>query len=476
MTTPTTDKLTAEAFTESPAVVAAVDTITRELIEAQALITEARPPATGRAEDYAQYLDRLANVRGKGALYPYLGSGFGHGALVELADGSVKWDMINGIGVHGFGHGDAELVAAAVRAAMSDVVMQGNLQCNTDALAFAELLIDQASRTSELRHCFLTNSGTMANESALKICMQRKDGKAARVLAFADAFMGRSTTMVRIGDTPTGRVGLPMNALVDYMPFYDPEHGERSIQYAVYHLDQYFRRYPGQHACFVMELVQGEGGFNVAPREFFVALMEICRRHDVPVWIDEVQSFGRTESMFYFEQLDLGEYIDVVTVGKLSQVCACLYTEAMNPKPGLLSGTFIGSTVGLQVGRRALERLRDGGYYGREGRIAELQRAFREHAQAMVEKHPDWFSPVPHPSGLERVATGFFGGVGGMMRLTPFGGERQPIVDALFAMFEDGVIAFYCGHGPYHLRFLAPVGVHIFNIIEGALARAVAPA
>lgn len=456
---------------------AAIAQIVAELREAQSGLTAAAPPRDELAESYQQYLDRLAELKGKPALYPYVGSGLGNGPLVQLCDGSVKWDMINGIGVHMFGHSNPELTEAALKAALGDTVMQGNLQFNADSIAFADLLVGEAGKGSAIEHCFLSNSGAMANESALKICMQKRGGVAPRIIAFADCFMGRSTTLAQIGDSAAGRVGIPLNTQVDYMPFYDPEHGQRSIQYAVYHLQQYIDRYPGQHACFVMELVQGEGGFNVAPREFLEALMKVCRDNDIPVWIDEVQTFGRTEQMYYFQQLDLGEYVDVVTIGKMSQVCACLYTAEMNPKPGLLSGTFIGSTVGLNVGRRLLESLRDGGYYGPDGRIARLQQAFREHAQKLVDAHPDWFPDVPHYSGVKRQATGLYGGVGGMMRFTPFGGDKSKMLKALHTMFERGVIAFYCGHGPYHIRFLPPIGVMqpeqfgpVFEIVEASLA------
>ncbi len=220
-----------------------------------------------------------------------------------------------------------------------------------------------------------------------------------------------------------------------------------------------------------MELVQGEGGFNVAPREFLVALMERCREHDIAIWVDEIQTFGRTEQLYYFQQIDVGEYVDVVTIGKLSQVCACLYTEQYNPQPGLLSATFIGSTVALQVGRRMVERLLEGGYYGPDGRNARLQAAFRERMETFVAAHPEWFPPI---DGLAP-----FGGVGGMLRFTPFGGAKAPILAALKHMFAEGVIAFYCGRGPFHIRFLPPVGVvepehldEVLPIVEKALGRA----
>ena len=58
----------------------------------------------------------------------------------------MKWDMITGIGVHGFGHGDPELTAIAVEAASQDTVMQGNLQCNSEPIRFAETLRAAARR------------------------------------------------------------------------------------------------------------------------------------------------------------------------------------------------------------------------------------------------------------------------------------------------------------------------------------------
>ncbi len=101
--------------------------------------------------------------------------------------------------------------------------------------------------------------------------------------------------------------------------------------------------------------------------------------------------------------------------------------------------------------------------------------------QALVDKHPDWFPPVPHPLGLTRVAPGLYGGVGGMMRFTPFGGDKAHVVKLLHRMFDLGVIGFYCGHGPYHVRFLAPVGVvqpdelaGVFDVVELAMAEVAA--
>lgn len=466
----------------NPAVQAHIEGILKELRRAQAHLVAARPADPARSRAAAAFAERTAALRGRAPVLPYMGIGLGNGPLVELADGSVKWDMLNGIGVHMFGHGDARMVRAALEGALSDLCNQGNLTSNADSVAFGDLLVAEARRAgSRIAHAFITNSGCMANEAALKACMQKRGG-APRVIAFQDCFLGRSLTMTQIGDTAAYRQGLPLSTLVDYMPFYDAQMGPRSIDMAVYHLEQCIQRYPGQHACFVMELVQGEGGFNTAPREFFVALMEVCRANGVPVWDDEVQTFGRTESMFCFERLGLAEYVDVVTLGKLSQACACLMTPELNPKPGLLSGTFTAGSTAFSVGRAVLETLRDGGYYGDEGRIARLHRAFHEHALKLVTRHPQWFPPIELSLGRRAGGPGdpgaFVGGTGGMCRFTPYGGRKDPITRLMQVLFDEGVMTFYAGHGPYHIRMLPPIGVMepgqwepVFAIIERAMAK-----
>src|SRR6266550_3010920 len=87
----------------------------------------------------------FSESRGGALYYPYLGSGIGNGALVELADGSVKYDMISGIGVHYFGHSHPMLLDAGVDAALRDTVMQGNLQQNVESVALAKTFIDLAN-------------------------------------------------------------------------------------------------------------------------------------------------------------------------------------------------------------------------------------------------------------------------------------------------------------------------------------------
>jgi 4-aminobutyrate aminotransferase-like enzyme len=478
------------ALQASPAVAAAIAQLAEAVKAASSKITGERGPTSPEAKvEFEALMARAADVRGRALLYPYIGSGLGRGALVELVDGSVKWDMIGGIGVHFFGHSDPDIIAAGVRGALADTVNHGNLQANAEAFAFMETLSRLAQRGSRLKHVYCATSGCMANENAVKVCYQ-KHAPASRVLAFKDCFMGRSVTMSQIGDAAGNRVGIPLSTQVDYMPFYDPIAAERMgpgasgqkryIDMSVNHLLSYIERYPKQHACFIFELIQGEGGFNVGTRDFHKALMDVCKANSIAVWDDEIQTFGRTERMFAYELFDLGEYVDVFCVGKMTQVCATMFTPEYNPGPGLLSGTFISGSTQFRTGLRVLERLEQGAWYGPQGQFARHHALFGRQCDALIARHPEWFPRMSGKYGPVSLSDGpLWGGNGGMMRFTPFGGDKDKVMKATKMLYEEGVISFYCGHGPYHVRLLPPLPVfdeadwpRVFACIERGLARA----
>jgi 4-aminobutyrate aminotransferase-like enzyme len=489
----------------SPIVEQSIRAIVNEAKAKSAAITGTRPAQGDLKASYDQFMARAAEVRGKALLYPYVGSGLGNGALVELADGSVKWDMICGIGVHFFGHSDPETIEASLRGSLDDTLKQGNLQSSFEPYQLSETLLKEAKKKSRLRHAYTATGGAMANENALKVCFQKKyvdhlrslaaDANAKpeallsratptmRVLAFKDCFMGRSINMAQLGDNHAGREGLPNGLFVDYMPFWDAVAAERLggkrqfIDMAVARLEENIHRYPGGHACFIFELCQGEGGFNVGDRDYFKALMDVCRAHKIAIWDDEIQTFGRSpSSMFMYEHFDLGEYVDVFCVGKLTQACITMWTEEFNPKSGILSGTFTGEGVSFRIGQRVVERMRDGNLYGPGGLVQRHQDLFRKHAKALIDKHPEWFPACPEVGGGGEK---LIGGMGGMMRLTPFGGAKDKVTKACKTCFEEGVVLFYAGHGPFHLRMLPPVPVmkdqdwpRVFECLEKGLARA----
>lgn len=491
----------------TPEVRAAIDALVEQVRQRSSTLTGERHGDPARKASYDDLLARAAHVRGRPLFFPILSSGAGNGPLFELADGSVKWDMVCGIGVHFFGHADPDLIAQGLLGALDSTNKQGNLASTWDAYQFSEALLGEARKHSGLRHAYVATSGAMANENALKVCLHKRHARnlealakapeakleqlmaktsvSPRILAFKDCFMGRSIVMAGIGDNHAGREGLPVTLPVDYMPFYDPAAVERMgggavgkrrfIDMCLMHLEQYVHRYPGAHACFIFELIQGEGGFNVGDRDYFLALMDFCKAHDIAVWDDEIQSFGRTERMFAYEMFDLGDRVDVFCVGKMTQACATLWTEEYNPKTVILSGTFTGESVSFRMGTRVVERLRDSNFYGPSGTFAQHHQAFRQHAKVLIENHPEWF-PVTPSVGASREA--LVGGVGGMMRLTPFGGDKDRIIKATKAIFDEGVLMLSCGHGPYHLRMLPPLPVmkqeywpRIFACVERGLAK-----
>lgn len=432
------------------------------LAEQQKRLTGIRPPSADLKASCAQTLREFGEIRGGSLYYPYLGSGIGRGPLVELADGSVKYDMISGIGVHYLGHGHPSLVEASIDAALQDTVMQGNLQQNAEAVEVSRLLVELAGlHGADLKHCFLSTSGAMANENALKMVLNKRH-PANRILAFEHTFAGRTIALSQITDKPAYRAGLPTALAVDYVPFFNPDRAAESTQAAVAVLKSHLSRYSKQHAAMWFELVLGEGGYYAGGREFFIALAETCKAAGVPVCMDEVQTFGRTTEPFAFQHFGLDRFVDVATVGKLTQVCATLFSDEYKPPAGLISQTFTGSTSSLFAARSILGLLRRGDSFGPRGRIARLHERFVGRLKQIGARHPGW---VTGPFGL-----------GAMIAFTPLDGTEQTVKKFLQALFEAGVIAFVAGANPYRARFLMPVGAiadedidAVCAVVEGVL-------
>jgi len=336
-------------------------------------IKRAQQTIRGVKKSKSTLLKKIANdfneVRGRPLFYPAIYSGLGNGVLAELVDGSVKYDFITGIGTHFFGHSDLDLIDTAIQAASQNIVMHGNLQSGMATKYFLSKLLKMAG--SPLKHGWLSASGSFANDNALKIIRQKKS-PAYKIIAFKDCFHGRSIAMAELTDHAGYRKGLHYYGDVFYIPFYDAS-DEHSTQKSVSALKSLLAKHK-DIAGFIFELIQGEGGFKSAPREFFVALMDVCREADIAIWMDEVQTVGRTGELFAFQKLKLQKYVDVVTVGKMLQNCATLYRDTFNPGAGLLAGTFCGSTISLAVGKRVLERMEKEKFFGRNGKIMTLEK------------------------------------------------------------------------------------------------------
>lgn len=392
---------------------------------------------------YQQQLQRVAQLRGRPLFFPYIGSGLGRGAKVRTGDGRWLLDFAIGIGVHFFGHSHPDLVRTALTAAASDIVMQGNLQANAEYGALLDALLSHA--TPQLTHGWLSLPGAEANENALKL-IRYHHHPAHAVIAFRRCFHGRTTTMAEITDRPDYRKGQPQRERIFYLPFYDAEN-PNSSQETLAALREILEQNPGVVAAGIFELVQGESGFRTAPREFFVPLMETLKEHGAAVWIDEIQTFGRTGELFALQRLDLAEYVDVVTVGKLLQNSAMLFRKEYQPDPGLISGTFAGSTVGMAVGRCIVEKLVTERYLGPEGKIATLEQQVKD-GLARLQRDV--------PGSIKAVS-----GVGAMWAFEPATASHEGIKTLLQECYRNGLILYYAGvgEGPYRIRMFLPGGV-----------------
>lgn len=430
-----------------------LDTLVTQICQSNDDICAIRPSDPEKKSHYTAMLAEFEKLRGGKLWYPYLGSGRGKGALVELLDGSVKYDLISGIGVH-WAHGHPTLIRAALEASMRNTVMQGHLQQDILALTLSRLL----AQHSGFPHVFITTSGAMANENALKLAFHHT--RKTRILAFERCFMGRTVTLANVTDKAAYREGLPTTIHVDYLPFYDATHPGLAAQ----KLREYLHRYPDQHAVLCMEPIQGEGGYYPAPASFFSELIQLAKAAGVLILMDEIQTFGRTEQLLASQTLGISDQVDILTVGKLLQVCATLFRPTLAPKPGLLSQTFTGAGVALATGISILNQLTTEDYLGTSGKIMRISNAFRKRLAELASRYP---TALQGPFGYAS-----------MLAFTPGDGQMDTAKAQCQRLFDHGIIAFVAGGAPARIRFLLPMGgieEHDLTPIFDAIERAIKP-
>jgi len=419
-----------------------------------------RAPDPARALKSGEAIKKMGDLRGRPLLYPMMPTGRGSGPFIELMDGSVKMDLITGIGVSLFGYNHPALMLEAFRCAFRAPVMQGTLMPGREASRLSELLIKGArgelkgqehlveAAKAPIHQTWLSSCGTMANELSIKIVRQKK-APAYKFIAMKNCFAGRSSTMGELTDEPKYREGQPTFDQFKHIDYFDDTLGvDECVARSKKQIDEIVDKEPGVFAGFVFEPVPGEGGaFRQAPRDWWVPVIEHAKSRGLAIWMDEVQTFARTGELFAFQRLELGSYVDVVSVAKPLHAAAVLWTEAFTPKPGLVAGTFSTSGANLATGAKIIEMLTEEGFIGPEGRIQKLER-FIVH---------DW------AERRERIGAKYKLGrmniLGGMVAMELLDGKAETIKKLLDLMFAKGVIGFNAGKIPVCLRFLPPMGV-----------------
>ena len=452
--------LQSDAFRADPRIAQARQLIADALADHQSKLTEARAVNAAAADANQKLLDRFAQARGGATFWPYLSAGLGNGPYVELTDGSVKLDFIGGIGVHGAGHSHPAMVDAAIDAAIEDTVMQGNLQQHPLSLTMSEKMVKLACESgANLQHCLLSTSGAMANENALKIAMHHQSMQghvgADRIIAFDNAFAGRTLALAALTDRPKYRMGLPLTMNVDYLPFLDPDNPAKSQRWAVDELKRLLDRHPGRYAAFWAEPIAGEGGYYGGSHEFFRALCEPLREAGVPIIFDEVQSFSRTSRPFAFQHYGLDEFADIVTVGKITQVCVTLFGEKFKPQGPILSQTFTGSSSMISCGLKMMDLLEDTDCYGSSGQNMARHEYFVSRLETLHEKYPNLIRG-PYGEGM-------------MIAFTPGDGSFDQAKKLMETMYDIGILGFVCGADPVRIRFLPPPAITTTEHIDAAI-------
>ena len=331
-----------------------------------------------------QALRESAVPRGVANMFPI----FSQRALKDEiwdVEGKRYIDFATGIAVVNTGHNHPRVIAA-VQAQLE------NFSHTCFQVTPYETYVRLADRLNKLapgntpkKTIFLT-TGAEAVENAVKIA--RAHTGRAGVIAFSGAFHGRTMMgMALTGKVVPYKTGFgPMPADVFHLPFPVPYHGVTAEQ-SLEALATLFRADvdPSRIAAMIIEPVQGEGGFYIAPPHFLKQLREICDEHGIVLIVDEIQSgFARTGKMFGVEHSEIEP--DLITMAKslaggfpLSAVTG--KAEIMDaPVPGGLGGTYGGSPVACAASHAVLDVIEDEGLLERaeligadiEGRLHQL--------------------------------------------------------------------------------------------------------
>lgn len=416
-----------------------------------------KEPDTDKKDLLKSKLEEYSKSRGREFFYNYISTGRGHGPFTELLDGSVKYDLIEGIGFNLLGHSHPIMIKSCLEAATIDTIMCGNLQTYEAPNELTKALISSVSK-SRLKHFWFTCSGSFANDLALKLLWQKQAPK-YNLIAFKKAFAGRSIATQDITDKPEFREGMPQSINVKHVPHYDQNDPDNSLKITLEALDKTWNEAPNSFCAIMIELIQGEGGFVFGPKKFYEMIFQWAKDKGIYIWMDEVQTFGRTHELFSFQMFGLDEYVDILTIGKALHCCGVLYTEELNPRPGLIAGTFNSSIPAIICGQKVLSYLQGGNFYGPKGRNLELEKIFLSNLNKLKE-------------GSCAGKIGYCGGVGTMISFEVGNSSNEIANKFVKKLFDNGVIAFTAGKNPTRIRFLLPLSLtedhieEIFSIIE----------
>ena len=322
-------------------------------------------------------MNSSAALRGRqdAALAPGIGTRSIYAERAENAqlwdvDGKRYIDLAAGIAVNNTGHRHPRIMKAVAEQAERFTHTCFHVAPYESYIALAERL-NALVPTGADNRTMLVTTGAEAVENAIKIA-RAYTGRPA-IIGFSGAFHGRTL----LGMALTGKVMPykknfgPFPADIYHAPFPSSFMGI-SVGASLEALDRLFASDvdPARVAAIIVESVQGEGGFNVAPPEFLQALRALADRHGIVLIADEIQAgMGRTGRMFGFEHAGITP--DLVTMAKglaggfpLSAVTGRADIMAA-AHPGGLGGTYAGNPLAVAAASTVLDLIEDEGLCAR---------------------------------------------------------------------------------------------------------------
>ncbi|WP_148250756.1 bifunctional acetylornithine/succinyldiaminopimelate transaminase [Raoultella terrigena] len=362
----------------------------------------------------------------------------GKGSRVWDQQGKEYVDFAGGIAVTALGHCHPALVAA-LHEQGETLWHTSNVFTNEPALRLGRKLVDA---TFADRVVFM-NSGTEANETAFKLArnytITRHSPYKTKIIAFHNAFHGRSLFTVCVGGQPKYSDGFgPKPADIIHVPFNDL-HAVKAVM--------------DDHTCaVVVEPIQGEGGVMAATPEFLKGLRELCDRHQALLVFDEVQcGMGRTGSLFAY--MHYGVTPDILTSAKALgggfPISAMLTTHdiASAFHAGSHGSTYGGNPLACAVAGAAFDLINTPEVL--DGVNAKRER-FVQHLQ-QIDARFDLFSDI---RGMGLL-------IGAELKPQHHGRAR----DFLYAAAEAGVMVLNAG--PDVMRFVPSLVIDDSDIDEG---------
>ena len=396
------------------------------------------------------------------------GVGFSHPIFIERGENAEIWDVegrrfidfAGGIAVLNTGHRHPKIIQA-----VKDQLDHYTHTC-FQVLAYepyvelAERINAKAPGDFAKKTLFLT-TGAEAVENAVKIA--RAHTGRSGVIAFGGGYHGRTLlTLGLTGKVVPYKTGFgPFPAEVFHARFPNALHGV-SVDDAIESIEHIFKNdiEASRVAAMIVEPVQGEGGFNVAPPEFLQRVRALCDQHGIVMIADEVQTgAGRTGTWFAVEQSGVAP--DLITMAKsmaggfpISAVVG--RAEIMDaPAPGGLGGTYAGSPLACAAALAVLEVFDEENLLQRSRDVGQRITA---RLQALAKDHPC----IAEVRGLGAMVA---------MELCKNGDPHQPDADLTKALaieaMNRGLVILTCGTYGNVVRILVPLTASDALIDEG---------